>query len=388
MPVICRAPKTLGVVALFMSGLVLAPAAIGQQPSLGERFETANRLRKSGHFAQAAPIYGQLHESVPKPGLAYNAARCFDLAGQWPDALRWYETWLAASPPVSEQSDLRHKLIGQSRRDIADQAWRAAAARLELAHRLGPDRDAKLTAELALALEHLGRKKEALAHYQESLRLGHPSPTKPRQAAERLDLELNGGLLVLAGLPRDADIDLDGTPFVVRPQGTRVMAGEHRLSVVAPDHRPWVQTIRLGARQKLSIRLELVPEPRPVAEPADQAWIRSAAWTTSSLAVAAGALGGTFLVLSEDSNGDLGACRADLECATSTRALSLRDEANSRRSIALGAWVTGAVLSAAAVFLWWHAPPGAEAAASETKTAFAVCAGSSGESALGLTWTW
>jgi hypothetical protein len=78
----------------------VAPVTQAVKDQARRNYKTAEAKFSDGNYAIALGYYEQAEATVPVPATKYKIAVCHDKLGQTKEALRWYQAFLDASPPV------------------------------------------------------------------------------------------------------------------------------------------------------------------------------------------------------------------------------------------------------------------------------------------------
>jgi tetratricopeptide (TPR) repeat protein len=73
----------------------------------GRMFELAQERYTAGEYAEAARLYAVANELVPHRDTVYNLAAAHHWAGNWLDAVRAFESYLAEAPQTRSHADVR-----------------------------------------------------------------------------------------------------------------------------------------------------------------------------------------------------------------------------------------------------------------------------------------
>ena len=176
----------------------------------------------------------------------------------------------AAPPDASAQASAREAAGARAAVRRANAAWARGEwerARSDYAAAWRVSRAPSLARRLARLHERLGEPHLAARWYARSLEAKQRSGTPPtpeeraRLARLRASRPTTGSLSILAS-PRGASVHVDGVPF--SPRTARVRAGDRRVVVEAPGHRPRADIVRVpaGARVARAYTLEPLPAAR------------------------------------------------------------------------------------------------------------------------------
>jgi hypothetical protein len=268
-------------------------------------------------------------------------------------------------PAMGQQPDLRRarELFEAAEKDEAAGKWKDAHDKLtEVSKiRLTPG----VRYHLALCDEHLGRLLAALDGYtraeedavaqknEEVLRFTRQKLTDLKPRIPQLTLAIPAGIEGVEASIDGKRVEQPGKPTMVDP-------GEHKVEARAPGRVPFSSTLTLAERNIFVLQVSLLPlaapppsqsaapPPAPPPPPRTTGSSTGAAIGTgiAALVFAGGGLA-AFLVAGGKRDDAIGICAGrDFSCQ------DLKDEVRAWDGVALGAWITAAVLTATSVILF------------------------------------
>jgi tetratricopeptide (TPR) repeat protein len=269
----------------------------------------------------------------------------------------------STSPALAQQPDLRRarELFDAAEKDEAANRWREAHEKLtEVAKiRLTPG----VRYHLALCDERLGRLLAALEGYSraeeeasaqkndEVLRFTRQKLDELRPRIPQLTLAIPPGI-------DGVEASIDGKPIIPPTKPTQVDPGEHKVEARAPGRVPFGSKITLAERNIFVLQVSLLPiaapppsetaTPPPPPPPRRSNGSPGAAIGTgiAALVLAGGGLA-AFLVAGGRRDDAIGTCAPrTFSCQ------DLKDEVRAWDGVALGAWITAAVLAVTSVILY------------------------------------
>jgi tetratricopeptide (TPR) repeat protein len=87
-----------------------APQMIDPDTEVARRhFELGSRLYEQGQYAAGIVEFKAANEAKPHADYDYNIARCYDRLGDWPNALDYYQRYLA-SPDATQTEDVQQRV--------------------------------------------------------------------------------------------------------------------------------------------------------------------------------------------------------------------------------------------------------------------------------------
>lgn len=253
------------------------PAELARQQALA-----AKAFYDAGNYAEAEEAFRAAYEAAPTPALAYNIARCHERMSQWPDAVRWYETFLEIETDPKERADVSDKLtLLRSRIDGAEEGEDPFEARMLSGRRAygrgdfeGAIEDFQAAFDIepkpaavynvAKSYEKMARYQDALVYYARYLELA-PDATD-RADVERImgrlrdDLKSRFQELVVASNPPGADVYLDDRNDGMIGQTNlhaKLKPGPHVLFVVLNGYEPIKRAFIMPEDKPLSLDFSL-----------------------------------------------------------------------------------------------------------------------------------
>ncbi len=160
-------------------------------------FDQGQDLFQAGKFIEAATQFKAAYEARPFTQFLFNVGACYEKASDYPEALVYYEKYLAANPGQEDAGKTRVR-IGALKKAIAER--KAAGA----------------------------------------------DPSKPAEAMKTLESVEIPGLVVIESDPQGADIyidSMDNKPLSKTPWNGS-LTGEHKIFIVRRGYKPVEKTIR------------------------------------------------------------------------------------------------------------------------------------------------
>ncbi|HTJ82516.1 MAG TPA: PEGA domain-containing protein, partial [Polyangiaceae bacterium] len=284
----------------------------------------------------------------------------------------------ATSPAAAGPKEDADRLFAEALADLDAGRWDAACPKFRASQTADPSVGTLLN--VAACSEHEGHIEQALAEYQEVLRLNAATRDPKRRASVEASareaialVEKKMPSLVVKVVPADARVEIDGVP---RPAGeaVRLPSGKHEVRVSRDGFDADTRPVALAEAEHGTIEITLSPAAtRAPATSTPDRTLALAGWITGGAGIAVGAGGAALLGLAGARASEIeDVCRNDSPPACygdAARANELSREGRAFRDAGLGLAITGgAAIGAGALLLVLDAT----GASSEARTALAL----------------
>jgi hypothetical protein len=233
-------------ICALMLALALTPVAARAEPPSEDRAAEVAARKKAGdeamealRYADALAAYTEVHAVTREPALLYNMGRALQALNRFPEALGKLEAFeAAASAELKARVPRLPKLIAELRARVATVRLSTNVEGAKFLVRSTVVGRAPLPAPLRFTAGPAEIEVEAEGYYpaRKSLDL---------KGGEEIAVELTlasksttGVLSVQASAPH-AEVLVDGARVGIAPIEVNVPKGEHKISVRAPDRRPY-----------------------------------------------------------------------------------------------------------------------------------------------------